>query len=187
MLMINYDFFNAIRDVNEPLGPLKIVRNQKNNFVKICIPMWIIYDLIQHADMKEIIINNIVRLGLFTLFSYLIDLIPVKHCGMDTYSMISSKRLKRLVGQLNEHKINTSYDLLLESELYEKKYKLQFDKDRLLYILEKKYVLVKTYGFNNTIKKTSILQEHVVGSKEYVLSLGTPMKKTQPRLAHAYS
>ncbi len=32
-LVINYDFFNAIRDVNEPLTPMKIVRTHKITYV----------------------------------------------------------------------------------------------------------------------------------------------------------
>ncbi len=43
--------------------------------------------------------------------------------------------------------------------------------------MEKKYILVPTYDYLGEIQSTSILQEHVVGSKIYVLSLGSEAKE----------
>ena len=43
--------------------------------------------------------------------------------------------------------------------------------------MESKYILVPTYDFNNNIKNTSILQEHIVGTDKYVLSIGSPKKE----------
>ena len=40
--------------------------------------------------------------------------------------------------------------------------------------------MVPSYTFNGDIKDTSVLQEHIIGSKEYVLSLGSPKKVWKP-------
>lgn len=76
--------------------------------------------------------------------------------------------------------IFTSYDLLLKSKVYDKKYKVEMNKEQLLHIAEEKYILVPSYTYNGDTKDTSALQEHIVGSKQYVLSLGSPKKVLKP-------
>ena len=97
--------------------------------------------------------------------------------GGDRYAIDATSRLNTLVSQLNDLNVNTDYDLLLQSEHYETKYKIKLNEKKLPYLLESKYIMVPTYSYSGEIKDTSILQEHVVGSKEYVLSLGSPQKK----------
>ena len=82
--------------------------------------------------------------------------------------------------QLNDLNVKTDYELLLESELYKKEYKIQVNEKKLPYIAESKYIMVPTHSFNGNMTETSILQEHVVGSKKYVLSLGSPKKEFTP-------
>ena len=43
--------------------------------------------------------------------------------------------------------------------------------------MEEKYILVPTNDFNNNIKNVSIKQEHIIGSTDYVLSIGSPKKE----------
>lgn len=52
-----------------------------------------------------------------------------------------------------------------------KKYKVELNKQQLPHLKEETYILVPSYTFNGDIKDTSILQEHRIESKEYVLSL----------------
>ena len=72
--------------------------------------------------------------------------------------------------------VKTNYDMLLESELYEKKYKVE-KTDSLFAIKEEKYIYVPSYGFDGKEKDTSILQEHDIGSGIYALSVGEPEKQ----------
>ena len=85
--------------------------------------------------------------------------------------------LKKLVSKLNDINIATDYDLLKQSELYERKYKIEFNESKIPIIMENKYVLVPSYNYKGDVKDTSILQEHFVGSKDYILSVGSPSKK----------
>ena len=73
--------------------------------------------------------------------------------------------------------VKTNYEMLLKSELYEQKYKIELNDDILLSIKEEKYIYVPSYGFDGQEKETSILQEHNLGTQSYMLSVGEPEKQ----------
>ena len=175
-LMINYDFFNKIRNVREPLSPLKIIRNEKKGY----IVRYSLLTIIIWAPAKDITITSILPV----LFGIQISLefLFLKLLG-DIYVDEAKDDLKMLIPQLRDLQINTNYELLLKSELYQTKYKIKFNEKKLPYILQSKYVMIPTYNYNGDEAETSILQEHVVGTKEYVLSLGSPKK--QLKLAYS--
>ncbi len=75
----------------------------------------------------------------------------------------------------NKLNVNTNFDLLKQSELKEVDYRLMTQKG-IPYIKQEKYILVPAYDGLENMKKVSILQEHEIGSKEYVLSIGSPKK-----------
>lgn len=172
-LVINYDFFNAILDVNQDFIPMKIIRNNKKSLA--------IYDTLVFA-FDYFIIRNIPASAMLTMIQN-ISFYGVMYCvnyhdGIDVYKEKGIKRLKELVIKLNEQYINTDYNLLLKSELISKDYKISLN-GKIPSIFETKYLLVPTYDFNNNIKNTSIMQEHEVGSNEYILSLGSKQKSLQ--------
>ena len=105
------------------------------------------------------------------------DLLVDKAMGIDTYATKAMNRLKKLVGELDSINVKTSYDLLLDSELYEKNYRIEFDDNKIPFLLEEKYILVPSYSYNGEVRDTSILQEHEVGTENYVLSVQEPVKK----------
>lgn len=177
-LVINYDLIDAIRNVNEPLTPFKVVRNRKNNFLTYLSILTLI-NFCQGSSVLE----TIEKLGMYfgTVISADILIAMSKSTtSVDFFADESSKNLKRLVGELEALNISTSYDLLLKSEIYDKKYKVEMNKEQLPHIAEKKYILVPSYTYNGDIKDTSVLQEHIVGSKQYVLSLGSLKKVFKP-------
>ena len=180
-LIINYDFYEAILNVKEPMGPLKVIRNNKRQWAKIDLPIFTILDLIMNSVPETIIILP-AQFGFLTL----LNLLPPLITKIDPYKTKSSDDLKRLRSKLKDLNINTDCDLLLESELYKKEYKIKVNEKNLPYIAESKYIMVPTYNFNGEVSDTSILQEHVVGSKEYVLSIGSPKKEYKVSYAKAY-
>ena len=179
-LMINYDFFNAVRNVNEPMTPFKVLRNEKNHYLKFNLP---VYTLIDYYTCKngliEIIPTLILQFGFLTGTMALV----YKKFEVDTYKDIAIKNLTKLAGDLENLNIETNYQLLLDTELLSKKYQLRLNKEKLPEILESKYLLVPSFNYNGEVKDTSLLQEHVVGSKQYVLSIGSPKK--EHKLAYA--
>lgn len=93
-------------------------------------------------------------------------------------SLIKEKsfgELVKLSNYLESLNISTSASLLLNSKVYDTLYKVELDDAKIPYLLQKKYIMVPAYD-SNGIGDISILQEHVIGSRDYVLSLGSPSK-----------
>ena len=172
-ITINYDFVNAILNVNEPFNTFKIIRNRKKQWAIINLPMYTIIDTIVQKDIFLVIGTLLFQFGLLILNDYFLK----NYLNMDIYKEKSIKDLKQLVIDLEKLYIKTDYDLILQSSLYNKKYKLNINKENIFNVMEQKYILVPTYDFNNNIKKTSILQEHIIGTNNYVLSIGLPNKE----------
>lgn len=78
--------------------------------------------------------------------------------------------LTRCLSQIN---INTNYDLLLNSYKYETEYEFEFNKSNFPQLVQKKYIMVPAIEDGEEIE-VSVLQEHIIGSKDYVLSKGKP-------------
>lgn len=173
-IMINYDFFDKVRDAREPLGPLKVVRVLKD--VYICsFPFTTAFAL---STLN--LLGSIVLSGLAAITSASALSIILKKCYKgDPIAFLAETDLTVLASKLKDLGIDTTYDLLLESELYTRKYNVKVNKNKIPYLLGHKYIMVPTYDYNGEIGATSILQEHVVGSKKYVLSIGSPQKQVQ--------
>lgn len=179
-LVINYDFFKKICNVNEPYSALKIIKNDKRKYV-LQIPTLITINSIlvpidELPPLGELLSYLGIQLGLLMILNTLPELITHKVFNYDSYKEEAESKLKDLLSQLKDLYINTDFDLLLKSELYKKQYQIKLNEKKLPYILESKYIMVPTYDSNGKIMDTSFLQEHVVGSDEYVLSLGSPTK-----------
>lgn len=173
-LVINYDFFKKICNVNEPYSALKIIKNNKRKYV-LEIPVLITFNSIL-LPVDELLSCLGIQLGLIMILNTLPELITHKVFNYDSYKEEAESKLKDLLSQLKDLYINTDFDLLLKSELYKKQYQIKLNEKKLPYILESKYIMVPTYDSNGKMMDTSFLQEHVVGSDEYVLSLGSPTK-----------
>ena len=78
--------------------------------------------------------------------------------------------LTRCLSQIN---ININYDLLLNSYKYETEYEFEFDKSNFPQLVQKKYIMVPAIQDGEEIE-VSVMQEHIIGSKDYVLSKGKP-------------
>ena len=172
-LVINYDFIDKIKDVNENYGVMKIVRNRKRYLVFHLTPLCIVVDLPIYLMGKE---SALIVFVSQAISYFMIEYMAYKQVG-DFYKEEAINKIKQLVTLLKDINVDTSYDLLLKSEVYEKKYKIHLNEDKIPEIIESKYILVPTYDFNGKIRDTSILEEHVVGSNNYILSLRSPEKK----------
>lgn len=75
--------------------------------------------------------------------------------------------------------ISTSDELLLDSDNYETEYQIKFNESKIPYIKQDKYINVPVYD-NGKIRAVSLVQEHIVGSKKYSLSYGSPKKVLKP-------
>lgn len=175
-LVINYDFFNAIRDVNEPLTPMKIVRN--NRKYKFLAPVTLGIGYLGGMSPESIARYLILWYGIYITTDLALDnAIKRLNNNVDSYALTASTRLKNLSLKLDDINVKTNYDMLLKSELYEKNHKLELSNDIIPTLTEQKYIYVPSYGFDGQEKETSILQEHDIGSSVYTLSVGEPEKQ----------
>ena len=170
-LVTSFDFVNAIKDVNEPLGLSKVVRNEKRNIIS-STPFWFMLDYALYRQIDKTVLVMVSQAFFLSNYYYFFNRIYG-----DKYCETAANALKKLAITLKELNVNTTYDMLLESELSEVEYKVSFDESKIPFLMQEKYVLVPSYDYNGKVVDTSILQEHTVGSREYVLTLGKPSKK----------
>ena len=178
-LIINYDLISALKNVNEPYGPIKIIRNNKKEWIKYNLPMYMSVNYLLQKDILQALLILPFQFGIVIMVNGIIDM---KVYG-DKYKEKSIKDLKKLVGILNDLHVNTDYEHLLKSTMYKKNYHISINKDKLPELMENKYILVPFYKYDGEIGETSILQEHACGSKVYTLSIGSPKKEL--KLAYA--
>lgn len=123
-LIINYDFIDAVKNAKEPFTAFKVIRNKKTRWATLNFPLYI---AVIAAIQKEFDIPIILfGFGLGCCFNIFSETLENKIFSTDDYKDEAIQNLKRLSSQLTELNISTDYELLLESELYEKniKYKL---------------------------------------------------------------
>lgn len=179
-LIINYDLMNAICNVNEPLTLFKIIRNSKVRYLTFNIPWCLFLDFLMGPGSFGFLGTLGLQMGLIGMGDTGLDLLYKNIYGVDQYARKSTLDLKKLVVQLEDLQVSTDYNLLLESKVYQKNYKVEISKNQLPHIAESKYILVPSYTYSGDRTDTSLLQEHIVGSKEYVLSLGSPKRVFKP-------
>ena len=172
-IIINFDFFNAIRDVNENFLGFKIIRNNKRIWIKYNLPIYTTLDFLFLKDNP----NKILLALLFQMnLAFGIDLFECLLKGEDIYKKEAIIKLKKLIPLLERINLETTYDLLLKSECYDKITNFKINENKLPELVESKYILVPAFDYNGTIIDESILQEHVIGSNTYTLSKGSPSK-----------
>ena len=90
--------------------------------------------------------------------------------------------LKQLSSLLKDLYIDTDYELLLNSYEYKTTYRIKFNEAHIPTLKQNKYIMVPTH-VNGEIKEVSLLQEHIILSKKYALSHGSPKAKKVLKLA----
>ena len=196
-LLVNYDFFDAVRNVNEPLNPMKIIRNEKKKY-GILFPLYLSIilaakeygdiDTSNLIDARYIMLYMMRSCGFCMSLDFAVEAIIKKlsNSKTDTYARKAIARLQTLALMLDDINVHTTYDMLLASELYHKKVYLDSSESKRPILVSQKYIYVPSYGFDGEEKTTSILQEHVIGTKEYILSQDEPDRQYKRVLAKSH-
>ena len=175
-IMVNYDFFKRVKYLNTSDSKLTLFKIRTEDWLVKELPLFSFFNfLLTYPKLSYMVYFDM--LG-FLLFNFGYEIKAKKlNCDLFALRVLRKyrKQLAKLSSQFNNLNIHTDYDLLLETELYYKETKLVFSKG-LPDIVEKKYYNVPSYTITGDIEPVSIEQEHVVGSKEYVLTLGSPSK-----------
>ena len=173
-IIINYDFFEAIKNVNENFSSLKIIRNEKYKCLSFSLPLYFVINYFFHYPK----INSLMVFPLCFSINIVNEYIKYYQNHEDKYKVKAKENLELLAEEFQKFNLKTDYDLLLKSKLYEKHLNIKLNVNNLPVLLESKYILVPTYtGNHSSINSIPILEEHIMGSKEYVLSIGKPVKE----------
>lgn len=187
-IVTDFDFCNAVKDVNGNILLFKVVRNNQKQYAHL-FPIYSAIALIckQYADLDaREVISIIIRtygylISIETIAQMIVKILNLDH--LDAYTEKSIRNLEKLVTLLERINVSTNYENLLESELYTKKYSLDTEDRTIPAIMSKKYIYVPAYGYDGEEKTVSILQEHVIGSKEFILSQDEPDREYSRVLA----
>lgn len=102
------------------------------------------------------------------------DKLFAKYTGK-TKEKIAMEELCDLSLKLNQLNIKISGELLLDSIEYYKEHKFVLSENGIPGVMQNKFINIPVYN-DGDIEETSILQEHKIGTRQYVLSLGSPNK-----------
>ncbi len=163
-LIINYDLMNEIIKANKG------------------------FDLKRFNSKMELFIGIVSAVNLTTFFAterlsptgMILDLLygafvfgSSEVISKDFNQMIADKRLNSLSSSLTKINIYTSLENIKQARLYKTQYKISHDEK--VAIQQNKFFMLPTDGTFNA-DEVSLLQEHTIGTNEYVLSMGEPKK-----------
>ena len=96
------------------------------------------------------------------------------------FKLKSNIDLQALVNELSNLEVKTSTDLIKEAKINQIDYKIKYeDGDKIPRLVQYKYIDVPlSNGYEETL-----LQEHKYGDKDYELSVNSPVKKMEFKLA----
>ena len=180
-LVINYDMISKINEAN---GKYRLMRCYKRNmFTGTLATINIVADTVYlcngignpSRNISNIIFWLTWYLGVVPVIDYSVQSMK-KRTNRNTYKDYAIADLKKLAQQLRNQNIDVTYENLLKSNVYHRKYKL--DMEGAPGIIRERYINVPIYDYNGMKATTSILEEHRIGSRKYVLTLGSPKKKT---------
>ena len=173
-IIINYDLIEYIMYSNQDLNPFKIIKHsfKHNKFFIAYTSIWAIKNLFSYPFGKALG-SSLLSTGGAVTFALIFFTIQKQ----DPYKELSDEALIELCGSLKNIGIDTDFDLLKESKVDGKIYNFKLNEKKFPQIIESKYILIPSYNHNGEVNDTSVVQEHVMFSKEYIISKGTNQKK----------
>ena len=108
-LLINYDFFDAIRNVNEPLTPMKIVRNSSYKYALLA-PLNISLGMMYYKSPEYILQHLVFCYGFYITTDFAFDYYAKKNIldDMDRYAYAASNKLKKLSVMFDNINVKTN-------------------------------------------------------------------------------
>lgn len=163
-LVINYDLINEIKKAKTGIN-FKRFNEKLGIFSSIVLALNLTHLAIAH----EVAPTNIAYGLPYALILYG----GTEYATRDQNKKEADIRLKSLESSLTKINIYTDSESLKNAKLYKIKYKLVRDKNPA--IEQTKFIMIPTSGTLNP-DEISIQQEHIIGTDEYILSIGEPKK-----------
>ncbi len=173
-IKINYDLIDKIKESQNGVTLFKTAsRNFKYGI--FMFSAYILLDLMLSKDDNNVLLAASIGASICYLSKTLIDNI-MNACIKDKQKLKALTDLISLTIKLKKINIDTSLELLIDSKVQKVDYSIKLNSKKIPSILQNKYILIPTYN-DGEIKEKYVLQEHVIGSKEYTLSSsGHPQK-----------
>ena len=174
-LINNYDLMDKIQGANGVISYQKILLKELKKQV-LFYGAFAIFDLAVASNHEVQWLTNTTICSTFLLANVVVRTV-LETKFKDTIQYKSFLELTKLSLQLADLNINTNPFLLKEAEVIQTDYKVRFNEKYRPILEQNKYILVPSYDSIGEVKDTSIIQEHNVGSKEWILSIGSPEKR----------
>ena len=174
-IVINYDLLSKISEAKSGFALDKSIKD----ILKCSLMVEVIFIpayIAKNYSFREVMVETSKTLAFQSFWCMIIDLLFSKF-----EKQIALEQLKKLSMELKNININTNYELLLKSYKGQINYKLEKNNSFIPKIKQEKYIIVPV-NENGEEKEISVLQEHVVGSRNYVLSRGTCLKQKSLKL-----
>ena len=161
-LKINYDILDKINIAKTGINVKYSLKNT-GRVLAAYTPFNIGINLAQNSP-EDIIPEYLFAIGLYSFIHFFPNIVLAKPQKEEAI-----KDLKILSSSLKALNVNTTQELLLDSEKYKTEYELTEEEKK---IKQSKYISIPT----EEDSEVSILQEHIKGTDEYTLSIGEPKK-----------
>lgn len=166
-IKINYDVIDKIHVFNKGYDLKRVVAL---NTVSTIFTFFIIS---MFLDLGPAGIGSIAGFSIWTS----IDIFADKK--MSVSKSIAQDQLQDLVRDLKTIQVHTNLTALQEAKVIKTNYKLKLDDQKKPFLKQNKYIQVSAYnGLGNQYEAT-LYQEHIIGTKDYDISVGEPEKKVQ--------
>lgn len=170
-IIINYDLIDKIKEAETGFS---LIRTTKTVLIKSTTALvgFFLVSLCFKNSFQTLAKNSFYAFSIYLAAYWLLEATNIKKNKIKAL-----EEIKRLAIQLKELNICTEQELLMNSSTYKKEHKLVNKENSIIpKIKQKKYIMVPIYD-NGEIKEISLLQEHIIGSKYYVISYGEPNKQ----------
>lgn len=181
-IQVNYDLLEEIVCSKKGVSINRIVKHRIAaaglavaicSLIDICI-----------GKFPEALPNNITSIGVLSLGFYVGDIVVNNIPRINEENKFDAyDNLKRLSTNLQVLQVKTNSTLLQDGILLEKHHKIVKSKKGFPLILEQKYIEIPTcsdYGYNSS---ETLLQEHIIGSNNYDISVEEPPKQKRLQFA----
>ena len=175
--------FDLIRTTKEAKG----IKKSPKNFSIATKPLALMYPaaVLMNSIKDQIPAQSVITATTIATFlslgaEQIILSIMMKKITMD----LAKTELEYLVERLKELNIQTDVDFLLNSKVYHREYKLK--KDGPKGVIRNRYINIPSYDYRGDEVMTSVKEEHMLATRDYILSVGEPEVKEEKVFQKAY-
>ena len=169
-IKINFDLIHVIKEAEG-------IKKCPKEFSIVTKPFVFLYptDVFLSSINDSLPVNSIITATtIATILSIGVEQLLLFLTLRKTTMELANSKLNYLVLLLKDINIVTDTDILLNSKVYYSEYNLK--KDSPKGIIRNRYINLPSYNYKGEEVMTSIKEEHILATREYLLSIGEPQK-----------